>query len=73
MTTLKNANNPFFFEAIWCRECQSTENLYLHRYNEEVMCKCCVNIMIEREQSQTDESDKNFGCTYADIRLGDIG
>ncbi len=73
MTTLKNANNPFFFEAQWCRGCGSVKDLCRQRYSDEIMCKECVNVLIERYVSTPTDNDKNFGCTYADIRVGDLG
>lgn len=53
---IKRTENPAFFEKIWCRECQSTEDLMAHKFSDIVMCCHCVNDLLT-EAANEDESE----------------
>jgi len=60
-------NNPFYFEALKCRECESTENLYQHRYNETTLCVHCVNKLLAEESNKQEKEQYYYEESQDDL------
>lgn len=39
----KLKDDPFYFDALLCEDCGSTQEVYSHRFNDNVKCLRCVN------------------------------
>lgn len=61
---IKKIENPAFFEKIWCRECEATEDLMVHKFSDVVMCCSCVNDLMtkaaEEDEDHDDYRDQNY-------------
>lgn len=64
---IKKIENPAFFEKIWCRECQSTEDLMAHKFSDIVMCCSCVNDLLTKAGEEDEKEGYYTDNSYAEL------
>ncbi len=66
MNTAKR-NSPDFFELAHCSECDTTHDLQVHRYTEEIKCTHCINDLL----AQVAKEEEGFVGRNYDEDKGD--
>ena len=50
-------NDPYQFRAAFCEDCESTTDLYINRFRDNVKCISCINKILEAAKVETVQID----------------
>ena len=53
-----DADSHKYYEVAQCSECNTTEDLLVHRYNDDIMCTHCLNEQVDRIKHEEDVAEE---------------